>query len=166
MKPISRKWLPQTITLFNFHKDPDSGKINYYRTIIEAARVDEVKTSLGESLRGVTKHHKTVILLDRRTSKGYVISEETGRRQDKPYLPWSEWESLAADDKKCSWSLNQQQLLAVPDNGQKITVTPEFNRDVEPWQDFISRHGLRPIADIDPNIDKDGSIHSWKVTLA
>lgn len=160
---MTKRDLPQTVTLFNVFRDPESGAVRYYRTILEWVRVDEVKTSLRENLKGATRLHKPVVWIDRRTTRGHQLME--GIRIAKPFKPWSEWQALPDAEKDGYWTLYQQHMLALPDNGQKVTLVPDFDPQNDNWQDFVEKYSLRQISDIEPTVDEDGSIHSWEVTL-
>lgn len=156
--------LQQTITIFNLFKNPDTGVMEYYRTILKNVRVDEVTTGLKEALRGDTRTHKIIIMADRRTTKGYSIDEH-GIKFNKPYRPWPVWSELSATEKQEAWTWNQKHVLAMPNHGQKETIAPEFEVANDNWPDFMSRHGLRPIQSIESIIDDDGSVHSWEITI-
>ena len=158
---ISRADLPQTVTIYNVFKDPDTGAVAYYRTILEAVRVGQAKTSLREAVRGVTKLSRVSILMDRRTTQGYVLNE-AGRRVKKPYLPWQVWAGRPAEEKAQAWTLNVNDLMAAV-VGQKVTIVPEFEPERE--HEFKIQHGLSLIIDIHPTVDEDGSVHSWSVGL-
>ena len=159
--PISRAYLPQTVTLFNVYKDPETGTVEYHRTILEAVRVDQARVSLREALRGAAKLRRISVLLDRCATQGYNLNE-TGRRVSKSYRPWRVWSVLPAEEKARAWTLNVGDLMAAA-IGEKTTVCPEFEPARE--QEFKLEHDLRAVIDIAPNIDKDGSVHSWEVGL-
>lgn len=158
---MTKKELPQTITLFNPFRNIETGKISYYRTILESVRVDKSKTSLRESLKGETRLYRPIIWLDKRTTKGRQLTYET--KINKAYMPWSDWKE--EPEKDLYWTLYQQHLFALPDNGQKETIAPDFVPDEDNWQDFVERYTLRPIVEIAPTIDDDGSIHHWIISL-
>ena len=164
--PISKKWLPHTVTIFNVFTDPETGAVEYHRTLLEAVRVDTATTlppptSLRESLRGATKLHHMVILMDHRTTRGYTLNE-AGRRVNKNYLPWQDWRLLPAEARGRAWTLNVGGLMAA-EFGQIKNIAPEFNQSRE--QEFRVEHSLKTIVSIDPTIDKDGTVHSWEVGL-
>ena len=51
MNPIAAKFLQQTVTLYNLHKDPDTGETSRRRTVLERVRIDMFKntTLTGET---------------------------------------------------------------------------------------------------------------------
>ncbi len=164
-EPMTKQDLPQTVTLFSPLKSPTSGKMVYYRTIIENVRVDEAAVSMAMKISGAVKSHQTVVWIDRRTTKGYSLGD-AGQRVNKAYLPGNEW--LAADDetRAGAWTLSVKHYFALPNNGQKKSIAPEFDPALGDWQAFVDRNNLQVIDDIRPTIDEDGSIHSWEVALA
>ena len=161
MNPIRASLLVNTVTLFNVFKDPDTGAVTYYRSFLEAVRVSQPKLSLAESLRGTGKTTQISVLMDRRGTQAF-IRNEAGAQVIKTYFDWRDWVKLPDAEKALTWTLNVGSLMAAV-IGQIETICPEFDTTDE--QNFKIEHDLRNIVNIKPNIDKDGSIHSWVVGL-
>ena len=160
--PMSRQDLPQTITLFNLFKDNNGN--HYFRAILEGVRVDENRTGKRDSNRGTTKLHRATVWADRRTTQGYRIGEGSIKIR-KMYIPLQNWLRSELGMKNNQWTLNQKDMMAIPDDGQEITIVPEFDPANDDWQSFSERHDLRSISVIEPLADEDGSIHSWEISL-
>ena len=165
MQPIKAKLLPHAIPLFNVWKDPESGDVEFHRTILERVRVGAAKTSLAMSklseMMGPPTRYEWKVLIDKRTTKGYGLDSE-GARSDKEYLPAFEWEALA--DKSKNWTLREPDLIYFRE-GETESICPECDSNGS-CQAFMEDNGLRTITAIPPVIDKDGSIHHWEIILA
>jgi hypothetical protein len=166
MKAIKPALLVQTVTLYNIFKDPQTGDVKWYRTILERVRIMNVKTSfaniISASMRGVRKDFQTELLADRRNTLAYQI--DGAKTISKPFRPWQVWRNLIEAEKAITWTLNEGDLVA-GDIYQPKVIAPEFDPQNDTEDAFRVKYGLRPIAAISPQLDKDGSIHHWRVNL-
>lgn len=163
MKPISRKWLPQTITLFNLWPDPDTGEAAHYRTFLEGVRVDSRKTTLAASTRGYTESYQSMVFIDPVSTSGYSRGADGGET-GKDYLAYADWCDLPAEDKAKYWTLNGGDWLVFKP-GEQATEAPDLDGSGLTEQEYRNTHGVRVIATIPAIIDKDGAIHHWEVEL-
>lgn len=163
MKPISRKSLPQTITLFNLFKDPGTGQLAYYRTFLEGVRVDSCKTTLAASIRGVKKEYQSMVFIDPISTKGYDRRQDGGMAA-KHFEIRQDWLKLTPQGRADTWTLNEGDWL-VFNLGEKITECPNIGDLGLTEQQFRQEYGVRVISALPPTIDKDGSIHHWEAVL-
>jgi hypothetical protein len=187
MKPISRKWLPQTITLFNLFKDPETGEPAYFRTFLDGVSEECCKTSLAMSLQGAKKAYQSMVYIDPVSTLGYT-RDGSGRKIAKKYLSARKWQELGTDEnadfwtlatagfwtlepasfwtpeKAGFWTLNEKDWLLFR-AGEKVTEGPDIVGSGLKEQAFREKYGVRVISEIPPAIDKDGSVHHWEIRL-
>jgi hypothetical protein len=164
MQPISRKWLNQTVTMFNLFKDPETGQISHFRSVLENVRVGTVKTSFAESLKGSAKRFELRVLIDHKTTVGYRLDDSNGQKFKKKFMSLPEWEELTEEDKTGYWTLNEKDwLFYLP--GTKKSICPDFNGSNLSEQQFRDKYHIYVISEIPATIDKDGSLHHWEVVL-
>jgi hypothetical protein len=165
MKPVSKKLLVNTVTLFNCFTDPDTGLFQAYRTILEHVRVMTVKSSLGSNfvrdLGAMATSFENHLLMDRRNTSAYDF-DEFGGRLDKAYLDRDEWTRLSDENKAKFWTLCEKDWLYCR-WGEIISICPSFDPETMNEQEFKDQHNIRALSAIAPTLDKDGSIHSWEV---
>lgn len=159
MKPISLKWLPQTITLFNLWKDPETGQISRYRTFLDGVRVDSRKTSLAASVRGQKAEYQVVVFVDPVSTQGL-----DGDLARKIFAHHHIWVNMADEEKRQAWTLNVGDWL-IFELGQKTTKAPDIKGSGLTEQQFRQEYGVRVISALPPTIDKDGSVHHWEAIL-
>lgn len=163
MRPVKRSLLPNTVTIYNDFKDPDTGKSAFYKTFLHYVRImDNVTKAVVDGTTTVTWANDTVLLLDHGlTLKGVKYSteayarDENGRKTPKRYLPPREW--AAATDKSGFWTIERESYVI--EGECAVTIPPQLEKDLaalKPWK----------VSAIAPAIQKDGSIHSWEVQLA
>lgn len=162
MQPIRRSLLPNTVTIYNKFRDPDTGKNAFYRTFLRYVRIMEnVTKAVVDGTTTVTWANDTVLLLDHGlTVRGVKYSteaytrDENGRKIAKRYLAPREW--AVAEDKSGFWTLERENYVI--EGECAVTIPPQLEKDLtalNPWK----------VTALAPAIQKDGSIHSWEVQL-
>ena len=161
MKPVKRTLLPDTITIYNKFKDPNTGKNVTFRTFLRFTRFMSQKSGIIASTLGATRIYDTVILLDHGlTMKGQKYSTEgytldgSGKRLKKPYVEPSAWK--AAANKDAVWTIQEADYVL---RGEcPVTIPPGKEADITNLLPFL-------VKEIVPEYDKDGSIHHFEVRL-
>jgi hypothetical protein len=121
------------------------------------------RSLLSGSLIGSPAMMQLALLVDRRTTKGFDLLDG-GTKKAKQYLAWEDWDGLTKDKKAEYWTLKEQHwLYAVI--GQKVSICNAFNNVTDDIQQFKTANYIKNLSAITPNIDLDGSIHSWEVTF-
>ena len=162
MKPIAARLLPQTVTLYNLFKDPDSGATSRRRTVLERVRIATFKntTMFGET--GPRTRFSLGALIDPVTTVAWAMSGGA-KTAKKTYSPPSEWRRLDPEAKDGRWTLaGLDWLCAVV--GARETIGPDFGADDDD-QAFRLANDVKVITEVVPTIDKDGSVHHWEVFL-
>lgn len=163
MQPVRRNLLPNTVTIYNRYKDPDTGKNAFYKTFLRYVRIMEnVTKAVVNGTTGVTWANDTVLLLDtglvirgiKYSTEAYT-RDDSGRKVVKRYLAPKEWS--AAVDKSSYWTLERENYVI--EGECAVTIPPQLEKDLtalNPWKVNV----------IAPALQRDGSIHSWEVQLA
>ena len=157
MKPIDKKLLVNTVTVFNAWKDPETGETRAARTVLRNTRLMTAVTRYAGDRYGGSIRHSLEVLVDRRNTVAMG-----GPEGDlvKTHMAPADWDALA--DKEGHWTLREADwILAEP--GRLECLAPEYDGGGE--EAFVERHRLRRIGEVYPVIDKDGSIHHWRVSI-
>ncbi|UQZ90207.1 hypothetical protein C4J81_13750 [Deltaproteobacteria bacterium Smac51] len=163
MKPINRKWLPHTVTLFNLYRDPNNGEMLYFRTFLDGVRIDSRKTRLDTSPVGAKKIFSLMAFIDPASTRGYEYNDSS-KRLDKPFKQLQAWRDSDINEKKSFWTLNDGDWL-VFNLGGIVTECPDINGSGLSDADFKNTYGVRALSSLNPSIDKSGLVHHWEVIL-
>jgi hypothetical protein len=161
MKPIAATKLPHVVTLYNVIKPDDGGASLVYKTILENVRVGTYKTRVAVANVGATAKYNVEVLVDPKTTKGYGYAGEPRERIDKKYLYYLDWEGLPEEDKPNYWTLRPLDWLYAT-VGAKSSIGPGYIEGTNEQRFRLDNH-IKVINEAAPIIDKDGSIHHWKV---
>ena len=161
MNPVKRTLLPNTITIYNRFRDPNTGKMETYRTFLRYTRFMSQKSAIIVSTIGATKIYDTVLLLDHGlTIKGQKYSTEaytldaSGKRVKKTYVEPRVWQAVA--DKTPLWTIQESDYVLREEC--PVTIPPGKESDITNLNPFL-------VKEIVPEYDKDGSIHHFEIRL-
>jgi hypothetical protein len=159
MDPISASFLPHSVTLYNAFRD-DGGATRRHRTLLERVRVGTFKNGASAGRDGPRPRFSLSVLVDPRTTRGWGLSPD-GTRTPKGYLPKREWLGAAHEERAVSWTLRPTDwLFALA--GERESIGPEFGPD-DGEQRFRTDNDIMIMAEVNPVMDMDGTIHHWKV---
>lgn len=149
MRPISEKYLVNTVTVYNKFIEEALGKPQYYRTVIKHCRIMRSSSTLVVSTElGQTRSVTTEILIDRRNS---LAQDEAGKT--KTYLRPHEWAGHPEREKY--WTLQDGDYVLEGGQGPVLPVTEADLASLE----HSKLQGVMAVNDL------DGSVHHWKCQL-
>lgn len=101
-----------TMTVYNYHRDPDTEKETWIRSVVKGVQWSHNKTEVTTSGNVQTESKVESITVD--FQRGYG---------NKPYLPPTEFAKLTADVATGYWTLN-------PRSGQDVIVLGESDKEI------------------------------------
>ncbi len=101
-----------TMTVYNYHRDPDTEKETWIRSVVKGIQWSHNKTEITTSGNVQTESKVESITVD--FQRGYGT---------KPYLPPTEFAKLTADAAAEYWTLN-------PRSGQDVIVLGESDKEI------------------------------------
>lgn len=101
-----------TMTVYNYHRDPDTEKETWIRSVVKGVQWSHNKTEVTTSGNVQTESKVESITVD--FQRGYG---------NKPYLPPTEFAKLTADAATEYWTLN-------PRSGQDVIVLGESDKEI------------------------------------
>ncbi len=101
-----------TMTVYNYHRDPDTEKETWIRSVVKGIQWSHNKTEITTSGNVQTESKVESITVD--FQRGYG---------NKPYLPPTEFAKLTADAATGYWTLN-------PRSGQDVIVLGESDKEI------------------------------------
>ncbi len=101
-----------TMTVYNYHRDPDTEKETWIRSVVKGIQWSHNKTEITTSGNVQTESKVESITVD--FQRGYG---------NKPYLPPTEFAKLTADAAAEYWTLN-------PRSGQDVIVLGESDKEI------------------------------------
>ena len=101
-----------TMTVYNYHRDPDTEKETWLRSVVKGVQWSHNKTEVTTSGNVQTETKVESITVDFQRSYG-----------NKPYLPPTEFSKLTAEKAAGYWTLN-------PRSGQDVMVLGEADKEV------------------------------------
>lgn len=102
-----------TMTVYNYHRDPDTEKETWFRSVIKGVQWSHNKTETTTSGNVQTESKVESITVDFQRSYG-----------NKPYLPPTEYAKLTAEQAAGFWTLNSrswQDVLVLGESDKKIS---------------------------------------------
>ena len=156
MKPIKRSLLPNTVTLYNCYRDPDSGVVEYFDTKFQYTRIMNVSKTVHSGTTGWTRILQLELWIDPFSSFAYATDSQ-GNKIKKIYAKPAAWEAMNNQDKARHWTLQPLDLIV---EGQIDFILTADNQD-----QFMQQHRPNAIESIIPVLDKPGNVHHWEVNL-
>lgn len=101
-----------TMTVYNYHRDPDTERETWIRSVVKGVQWSHNKTEITTSGNVQTESKVESITVD--FQRGYG---------NKPYLPPTEFAKLIADAAAGYWTLN-------PSSGQDVIVLGESDKEI------------------------------------
>lgn len=101
-----------TMTVYNYHRDPDTEKETWLRSVVKGVQWSHNKTEVTTSGNVQTETKVEKITID--FQRGYG---------NKPYLPPTEFSKLTAGEAKAYWTLNARA-------GQDVIVLGEAGKEI------------------------------------
>ena len=101
-----------TMTVYNYHRDPDTEKKTWIRSVVKGVQWSHNKTEVTTSGNVQTESKVESITVD--FQRGYG---------NKPYLPPTEFANLTVDRAADYWTLN-------PKTGQDVMVLGESDKEI------------------------------------
>lgn len=101
-----------TMTVYNYHRDPDTERESWLRSVVKGVQWSHNKTEAAISGNVQTESKVESITVD--FQRGYG---------NKPYLPPTEYAKLTAEQAAGYWTLN-------PKTGQDMLVLGESDREI------------------------------------
>ena len=101
-----------TMTVYNYHRDPDTEKETWFRSVIRGVQWSHYKTETTTSGNVQTESKVESITVDFQRSYG-----------NKPYLPPTEYAKLTAEQAAGFWTLNSR-------SGQDVLVLGESDKEI------------------------------------
>ena len=101
-----------TMTVYNYHRDPDTEKETWLRSVVKGVQWSHNKTEVTTSGNVQTETKVEKITID--FQRGYG---------NKPYLPPTEFSKLTAEEAKAYWTLNARA-------GQDVIVLGEAGKEI------------------------------------
>lgn len=101
-----------TMTVYNYHQDPDTEKETWFRSVIKGVQWSHNKTETTTSGNVQTESKVESITVDFQRSYG-----------NKPYLPPTEYAKLTAEQAAGFWTLNSR-------SGQDVLVLGESDKEI------------------------------------
>ena len=101
-----------TMTVYNYHRDPDTEKETWFRSVIRGVQWSHNKTETTTSGNVQTERKVESITVD--FQRGYG---------NKPYLPPIEYAKLTAEQAAGFWTLNSR-------SGQDVLVLGESDKEI------------------------------------
>lgn len=101
-----------TMTVYNYHRDPDTEKEAWFRSVVKGVQWSHNKTEVTTSGNVQTEGKVENITVDFRRSYG-----------NKPYLPPTEFSKLTVGEAKAYWTLNAKA-------GQDMIVLGESDKEI------------------------------------
>lgn len=101
-----------TMTVYNYHRDPDTEKETWFRSVIRGVQWSHNKTETTTSGNVQTESKVESITVDFQRSYG-----------NKPYLPPTEYAKLTAEQAAGFWTLN-------PKSGQDMLVLGVSEKEI------------------------------------
>lgn len=153
MKPITRKLLPDTVTLVNESRNPETGLAVRFRTCLRFTRVAAGSVSLASSKdMGETRTIRAELWIDPIASLAHEPG--SGGRDRKPHAEPHVWDVLA--DKGKFWTLREGDAV----------FKGEWTEDPPPEGvaegSGPPRYTVRTVTEVR---DGRGTIHHWEVEL-
>lgn len=100
------------MTVYNYHRDPDTEKETWFRSVIKGVQWSHNKTETTTSGNVQTESKVESITVDFQRSYG-----------NKPYLPPTEYAKLTAEQAAGFWTLNSR-------SGQDVLVPGESDKEI------------------------------------
>lgn len=100
------------MTVYNYHRDPDTEKETWFRSVINGVQWSHNKTETTTSGNVQTESKVESITVDFQRSYG-----------NKPYLPPTEYAKLTAEQAAGFWTLNSR-------SGQDVLVLGESDKEI------------------------------------
>lgn len=100
------------MTVYNYHRDPDTEKETWFRSVINGVQWSHNKTETTTSGNVQTESKVESITVDFQRSYG-----------NKPYLPPTEYVKLTAEQAAGFWTLNSR-------SGQDVLVLGESDKEI------------------------------------
>ncbi len=152
MKPIKRGLLPDTVTICNARKDPDTGKVAHFRTRLSYHRyMTENQGLVSSKEAGATHEAAAEWWVDPVSSEGCDPLSGAAKHYAEPHI----WETL--DNAGAYWTLQEGDLAA---RGE----VPGPGSVPGPVADILARPHFT-VASVSPVFDKAGAVHHWEVAL-
>lgn len=101
-----------TMTVYNYHRDPDTEKETWLRSVVKGVQWSHNKTEVTTSGNVQTESRVESITIDFQRSHG-----------NKPYLPPTEFAKLPEEETKAYWTLNAKA-------GQDVMVLGESDKEI------------------------------------
>ena len=101
-----------TMTVYNYHRDLDTEKEAWFRSVVKGVQWSHNKTEVTTSGNVQTEGKVESITVDFRRSYG-----------NKPYLPPTEFSKLTVEEAKAYWTLNAKA-------GQDMIVLGESDKEI------------------------------------
>ncbi len=101
-----------TMTVYNYHRDPDTEKETWLRSVVKGVQWSHNKTEVTTSGNVQTETKVEKITID--FQRGYG---------NKPYLTPTEFSKLTAEEAKAYWTLNARA-------GQDVIVLGEADKEI------------------------------------
>lgn len=101
-----------TMTVYNYHRDPDTEKETWLRSVIKGVQWSHNKTEVTTSGNVQTETKVEKITIDFQLGYG-----------NKPYLTPTEFSKLTAEEAKAYWTLNARA-------GQDVIVLGEADKEI------------------------------------
>lgn len=101
-----------TMTVYNYHRDPDTEKETWFRSVIKGVQWSHNKTETTTSGNVQTESKVESITVDFQRNYG-----------NKPYLPPTEYAKLTAEQAAGFWTLNSR-------SGQDVLVLGESDNEI------------------------------------
>lgn len=101
-----------TMTVYNYHRDPDTEKETWLRSVVKGVQWSHNKTEVTTSGNVQTETKVEKIAID--FQRGYG---------NKPYLTLTEFSKLTAEEAKAYWTLNAKA-------GQDVIVLGEADKEI------------------------------------
>lgn len=101
-----------TMTVYNYHRDPDTEKETWLRSVVKGVQWSHNKTEVTTSGNVQTETKVEKIAID--FQRGYG---------NKPYLTPTEFSKLTAEEAKAYWTLNAKA-------GQDVIVLGEADKEI------------------------------------
>lgn len=101
-----------TMTVYNYHRDPDTEKETWLRSVVKGVQWSHNKTEVTTSGNVQTETKVESITIDFQRSYG-----------NKPYLPPTEFSKLTAEEAAKYWTLNAKA-------GQDVLVLGESDKEI------------------------------------
>lgn len=101
-----------TMTVYNYHRDPDTEKETWLRSVVKGVQWSHNKTEVTTSGNVQTESKVESVTVDFQRSYG-----------NKPYLPPTEFSKLTAEEAAKYWTLNAKA-------GQDVLVLGESDKEI------------------------------------